>query len=167
METWLENNNRYLEASLAWLRLRLERVRSQDSVEPPPSSAATTPVVDEGAIKQNRFAKWKRQTPELKQPVMLLTAGTPPTLDELLEEAAAKREAAAQCDPPPALQILADSFGLSGFERDTLLLCASLEFDPNFATLCGLAQQNPAQNYPTFSLALAAFDEPRWDVTSS
>jgi hypothetical protein len=167
METWLENNNRYLEASLAWLRLRLERVRLRDVVEPPPSNAAPASITEETANKQSRFAKWKRQTQELKQPVKLLTAGTPPTLDEMLDEAAAEREAAAQCDPPPALQILADSFGLSGFERDTLLLCASLEFDPNFATLCGLAQQNPAQNYPTFSLALAAFDEPRWDVTSS
>jgi hypothetical protein len=167
METWLENNNRYLEASLAWLRLRLERVRLQDSAETKPSSAAPAAVFEEAANKQSRFAKWKRQTPELKQPVMLLTAGTPPTVDELLEDAAAKREAAAQCDPPPALQILADSFGLSQFERDTLLLCASLEFDPGFATLCGLAQQNPGHNYPTFSLALAALAEPRWDVTSS
>ena len=167
METWLENNNRYLEASLAWLRLRLERVPLQDAVEPPPSNTAPAPLVEEVANKQSRFARWKRQTQELRQPVKLLTAGTPPTLDELLEEAAANREAAAQCDPPPALQILANSFGLSEFERDTLLLCASLEFDPGFATLCGLAQHNPAQSYPTFSLALAAFDEPRWDVTSS
>lgn len=167
METWLENNNRYLEASLAWLRLRLERFRLQDAVEPLPSTSAPGSTADEAATRQTRFARWKRQTPEAKQPIKLLTAGTPPTLDELLAEAAAKREAAAQSNPPPALQILADSFGLSDFERDTLLLCASPEFDPGFAFLCGLAQHNPAQNYPTFSLALAAFDDPRWDVTSS
>ena len=168
METWLENNNRYLEASLAWLRLRLERLRLHDKTSIDEASAR---FVDDTANKQSRFAKWKRQTQpankEANQPVKLLTAGSPPSIEELLEDAEAIREAAAQCDPPPALQILADSFGLSNFERDTLLLCASLEFDPSFASLCGLAQQNPAQSYPTFSLALAAFDEPRWDVTSS
>lgn len=162
METWLENNNRYLEASLAWLRLRLERLRPQDSVEPPSISAPVS-VVEEGPGKQRRFSKWKRQTQEVKQPVKLLTAGSPPTIDQLLEEAEAKREAAARCDPPPALQLLADSFGLSEFERDTLLLCASSEFDPGFASLCGLAQRNAARNYPTFALALTLFDDPSWD----
>lgn len=159
MDTWVENNNRYLEASLAWLRLRLERVRLQDAVEPPPSAPA--PVVEEAATRQSRFAKWKRH--DVKPPIKLLTAGTPPTIDNLIEEVEAKREAAAQYDPPPALQILADAFGLSEFERDTLLLCASLEFDPGFAALCGLAQQNPARNYPTFALALTVFDDPSWD----
>lgn len=162
METWLENNNRYLEASLAWLRLRLERIRAQDSVEPPGNSAPE-PVVEESPGKQKRFAKWKRQTQQVKEPVKLLTAGAPPTLDQLIEEAETKREAAARCDPPPALQILADSFGLSEFERDTLLLCASTEFDPGFATLCGLAQRHQARNYPTFALALVLFDDPSWD----
>jgi SpoVK/Ycf46/Vps4 family AAA+-type ATPase len=166
METWLENNNRYLAASLAWLRLQLERLALQDSAEPP-SSEAPPAIVDEPAARQRRFAKWVQKTPDVKEPVKLLTAGTPPTIEELLEEATTKREAAAQTDPPPALQLLANNFGLSPFERDTLLLCASLEFDPGFALLCGLAQQNPAQSYPTFSLALSIFDEPRWDVTSS
>jgi predicted nucleic acid-binding protein len=161
MDTWLENNNRYLEASLAWLRLRLERVRLQNAVEPPSSNSMPAPIVDEPANKQRRFAKWKRR--DIKQPVKLLTAGTPPTIDELLDEAAVNRNAAAQSDPPPALQLLADSFGLSEFERDTLLLCASLEFDPGFASLCGLAQHTPARNYPTFALALTLFDDPSWD----
>jgi predicted nucleic acid-binding protein len=44
-----------------------------------------------------------------------------------------------------------------------LLLCASLEFDPGFASLCGLAQHSPARNYPTFGLALTLFDDPSWD----
>ena len=65
---------------------------------------------------------------------------------------------------PSALETLCTIFGLSSFERDILLLCAGMEFDPSFASLCAMAQANPARSYPTFSLAMAALPNPHWSA---
>jgi hypothetical protein len=65
---------------------------------------------------------------------------------------------------PPALNLLCSTFGLSGFERTILLLCAGMELDASFAGLCAGAQGDPARAYPTFSLALAAFAAPHWSA---
>jgi hypothetical protein len=65
-----------------------------------------------------------------------------------------------------ALTLLAGRFGLTDFERQTLLLCAAMELDTRMAGLCGRAQGDPTRPYPTFALALAAFDDPAWDVLS-
>jgi Winged helix domain, variant len=64
----------------------------------------------------------------------------------------------------PALEALCRTFGLSSFERDTLLLCAGAELEATFAPLCAAAQGDPARPYPTFSLALAVLDEPSWSA---
>ena len=84
---------------------------------------------------------------------------------EISQAAAAviKIEAA---EPPPALAILGRRFGLSRFEQEVLLLCAAMELDTGTPTLCARAQDEPNRRYPTFSLALALFDEPAWDVLS-
>ena len=64
-------------------------------------------------------------------------------------------EAAAAAMPAPsALDQLCTTFVLSRFERDVLLLCAGMEFDPSFASLCADAQadsQHPEQMGPRFS----------------
>lgn len=76
------------------------------------------------------------------------------------------------CVSPPevpgstAMARLADLFGLSPFEQQTLLLCAALELDPNMAGLCARAQGNPAMPWPTFALAITLFDDPAWDTLS-
>src|SRR5215208_3706396 len=49
----------------------------------------------------------------------------------------------------PALEALCRTFGLSSFERDTLLLCAGVELEARFAPLCAAAQGDPARPYPT------------------
>jgi len=67
---------------------------------------------------------------------------------------------------PPALILLAHRLGLSEFERHTLLLCAAMELDTRFASLCARAQQDANRPYPTFALALTLFDHPVWDVMS-
>jgi hypothetical protein len=64
----------------------------------------------------------------------------------------------------PSLDILCSNFGLSRFERRLLLLCAGVELDGNFASLCGRAHNDPARSYPTFSLALAALPEAHWSA---
>jgi hypothetical protein len=87
-------------------------------------------------------------------------------LDDQINRAAAARAEAAQIEPPPALVLLAQKFGLSDFERDTLLLCAAPEFDPGLSALCGRAHGNPTLNFPTFGLALIALDAPSWDALS-
>ena len=90
----------------------------------------------------------------------------------ILERHAAGKEAGAQtaqgeiarAPEPPQLQGLSTAFGLSRFERSILLLCAAMELDSTFAGLCATAQGDPSRAYPTFSLALAAFDEAHWSA---
>ena len=61
---------------------------------------------------------------------------------------------------------LVDCFDLSTFERDVLLLCAGVEMDAKFASLCATAQSNPQRTYATFNLALASLEEPHWSALS-
>ena len=68
--------------------------------------------------------------------------------------------------PPPALETLCAAFGLSLFERQIVLLCAGVELDARFSALCAAAQGDPARAYPTFSLALAALEDPHWSAVT-
>ena len=65
-----------------------------------------------------------------------------------------------------AIDRLVDCFGLSTFERDILLLCAGVEMDAKFASLCATEQSNSQRSYATFSLALATLEEPHWSALS-
>ncbi len=80
------------------------------------------------------------------------------------EVKSALQAAAAAMPAPSTLDRLSTTFGLSRFERDVLLLCAGMEFDPSFASLCADAQGDPQRPYPTFSLALAALPTPHWSA---
>jgi hypothetical protein len=96
--------------------------------------------------------------PAVPAPPLELAAPAPdPALSQLEAEAA---------EHPPALRLLVGRFGLTDFERCTLLLCAAMELDTRIAGLCARAQGDGGRPYPTFALALAAFDEPEWDVLS-
>ncbi|HKR64373.1 MAG TPA: ATP-binding protein, partial [Thermoanaerobaculia bacterium] len=68
-------------------------------------------------------------------------------------------------EPPmqPAVEILTERFGLSPFERQVLLLCAGVELDSSFSSLCATTQLNNLRQ-PTFSLALAAFPAAHWSA---
>jgi hypothetical protein len=72
----------------------------------------------------------------------------------------------AAMQPPAALDILCQTFGLSGFERDLLLLCAGMELDSAFAACCVAASGDQNRSFPTFSLALAALPEPHWSAVT-
>lgn len=65
---------------------------------------------------------------------------------------------------PSALETVCVTFGLSPFERDILLLCAGMEMDSGFASLCAAAQGDRSRSYPTFSLALGALENPHWSA---
>src|SRR5262249_54329638 len=100
--------------------------------------------------------------------VRLLPEGEPAPIADRIKEAEAERVAiATSMEQPPALVLLAARLGMSAFERDTLLLAAAAEFDPAFADAYARAQGNLARTHPTFSLALAALDDPAWDALSS
>jgi hypothetical protein len=118
---WFADNDRFLSASLDWLKMRLENF---------------TPL-----------GKEKEKPPEEA-------------------ELQAKIDAAQQITPPPALRLLTETFKLSRFEQDVLLLCAAMELDSEIAEMCARVQDNPNRSYPTFALAMAIFKNPTWDALS-
>ena len=78
--------------------------------------------------------------------------------------AALDPSAIADAAPVPSLDTLCSLFGLGRFERELLLLCAGVELDAAIADLCARIHRDAAAMQPTFSLALAALDEPHWSA---
>jgi len=81
---------------------------------------------------------------------------------EMPDEAA--RDAARQTLPAPAaIDQLTACLGLSGFERELLLLCAGVELDGGLAQQCAAAQ---GQTSPavSFGLALELLEAPHWSA---
>ena len=76
-------------------------------------------------------------------------------------------EATAAFETSSALGHLAGMFSLSPFEQDLLLLCAGIEFDGTFPSLCAAAHGDARRNYATFSLALAALPDPHWNALTA
>jgi hypothetical protein len=173
-DTWLEDNNRYLAASLQWLRLKLRDIAPADTGAkpvPPPTTTLLEPVATPPATAQRSW--FSRADTTAPAAVIQLPSSAPPQVEidaadshAVLEAAASQRATAAQADPPPALPLLALRLGLSEFEADTLLLCAATELDPDIGRLISAAQGPGAPPYPSFSLALRLFDEPSWDALS-
>jgi hypothetical protein len=83
---------------------------------------------------------------------------------EILEEPVASNLLNRQLDSH--LQRLCENFSLSDFERDVLLLCAGMEFDPNWGMLCAEIANDPKLAYPTFSLAMSLLDHADWSALS-
>ena len=65
---------------------------------------------------------------------------------------------------PAAIDLVAEAFGLSSFERDVLLLAAGVEMDSRLAALCGEATGQPQRPWATFGLALAALPGAHWSA---
>ncbi len=64
--------------------------------------------------------------------------------------------------PPAAIDLLAEIFGLSDFERELLLLCAGVEMELAIAERCAAA--GASRGGPTFGLAIATLAEPHWSA---
>ncbi|MFZ4442578.1 MAG: ATP-binding protein [Planktothrix agardhii] len=75
-----------------------------------------------------------------------------------------KPTATSELSEDSSLQQVCRIFGLSTFERDLLMICAGMELDASFASLCALAQGDSQKLYPTFSLALSSLDSPHWNA---
>jgi AAA+ superfamily predicted ATPase len=78
--------------------------------------------------------------------------------------ASALESARAAMPAPAAIDLLKDSFGLSAFERDLLLLCAGVEMDAQLAAQCEIATGESRRQGATFGLALAALEAPHWSA---
>ena len=165
--SWQESNARYLSASLAWLRALLERRAGEEhrSVALAVPDRPPAPASEESRPFWKRFRYVEPDVPVRTTQPMLPSAPAKPA-EERVQRAAAEMAAAAQSNPPPALILLSQLLGLSRFEREVLLLCASMELDTGIPALCGRALGDPHVSYPTFALALTLFDEPTWDALS-
>jgi hypothetical protein len=113
--------------------------------------------------------KWLRLRVRNATPLPLPTSAVAPSplaqpTDAEIEAAARAMDSALMGDPSPALILLQRRLGLSRFERDVLLLAVAPEYDTSFSELYGAAQGNPARSQATFALAMAVFDEPRWEA---
>jgi len=76
----------------------------------------------------------------------------------------ASRDARSLLPGPSALDGLTETFGLSDFERELLLLCAGVEMDAGLARLCAESQGQTQAGQVAFGLALAALADPHWSA---
>jgi len=67
---------------------------------------------------------------------------------------------------PAAIDVLANVFDLSAFERDVVLLSAGAEMDSELAARCAAVQGQSQRTYATFGMALAALEDPHWDAVT-
>jgi hypothetical protein len=84
-----------------------------------------------------------------------------------LESAAAQNDETPDHEPmtaPAAIDLLAQRFDLSPFEREILLLCAGVEMDSALAAWCAQATGRPERHAVTFALAMAVLREPHWSA---
>lgn len=153
---WMEANEKYLAAALAWLRLRLEKMTG-------PEEKPIDPVVEKPrGFFARLFGKSSRKPTPPPGPSGTLLISR----DAEIVEAEQALTQAESNEPPPALMILAHRLGLSRFEQQVMLLCAAMDLDPRIPSLCARAQCDPHKPYPTFALALTLFDEPLWNALS-
>jgi ATP-dependent 26S proteasome regulatory subunit len=94
----------------------------------------------------------------LERHVAVRSGDPPPTPDEIAPEWTLTQL--------PALQVVCETFGLSAFERDVLVLCAGVELQSSLGQLCATAHGDPRCLHPTFSLVLAALDDPHWSAVT-
>jgi hypothetical protein len=153
LQQWQENNDKYLSAALAWLRLRLARPEGR-----------TLEERREEPVKEAESSGWFGMG---KRPVAGAPVEEEKTTDDEMAKAAMAMNEAAKADPPPALVILGQRLGLSQFEQEILLLCVAMEFDTRIPSLCAMAQDRPERPYPTFALAFTLFDDASWDALSA
>ena len=141
---WERANGEFLAASLRWLRAILRQRPADPSPRPVDGAAPLAVALRAGRTRRSVDAAPADQEPEGR--------GVADNGDVSAAAEAVRRAEA--ISPPPALVSLAATFGLSRFERDTLLLATAAELDPTIGRRFAEAQGNPAMTYPTLALAL-------------
>ena len=141
-QAWLTANGEFLAASVGWIR---ELLREQAAKVQAASAAQAAKAPD----ASGRDAATRQAA--------TVAAGSAAELARQADQLAGQA-------PPPELVTLAARVGLSRFERDVLLLCATAELDPSVRGLCAAAHGNEAMTYPTFALALTVLPDPAWDA---
>ena len=111
-------------------------------------------------------AHLSRELAALRLTLQRRSGALPAAGDANSPEPGTAAQASEAIHPAAALEQLCGAFGLSAFERATLLLCAGVELDASFAQAVAAAQQEPRLSFPTFGLALAALDQPHWSALS-
>jgi hypothetical protein len=158
---WHQENTRYLAAAVAAIRTRLQThaVTETRSV----TIVRTPPAKEEPRSGWRLFGRKQIALAGTQQ--ALLPPETPAGRTDDAPPAASVPDSGDADGPPPALAMLTEQLGLTPFERDILVLCASMDLDTGMAALCAGAQ-DPSKPYPTFALALTVLDEPTWEALS-
>src|SRR5262249_29966902 len=117
---WPQANDAFLSAALAWLRLRLERLPAWGQPSPPPPAPPAPAAPPQASSFRERFLR--RSPAESAPPVLALPPASEAVTEAQIADAAKAMAAAEAIEPPPALALLAQRFGLSRFERDVLFL---------------------------------------------
>jgi len=138
VRSWEEANQACLMAALAEVRATLEKLLSISETQNAGDASDAGASLVAAALGQPRGLPLNRQT----------------ILEDVRDSMAV----------PPALDTLCATFGLTSFERKILLMCAGVELDSRFAGLYAAANKDHHQSLPTFSLALAAFEDAHWSA---
>jgi hypothetical protein len=163
-EQWQESNNRYLSAALADLRAHLERMADDGTAR-----AGTRPIATPAAVAPQKKSWRSGIFKPRSEPALPVATPDTAAYDAKTPAPPASSEPAHESNEAadmPALVLLARRLGLSNFERQLLLLCAAVEFDTGIGPLCARAQHDASRPFPTFALAMSAFEDAAWDAMS-
>lgn len=156
--SWRQANQAYLELELQRLRLLLQRrvlwLRSRWRHDPLQNyqglviseEQADALLAGEDRPAEMRFYKENAEAAAFSKPIAEITAAL-----------ADRRQSGDDIGNPPALERLVQLFGLTSFERETLLLCLAPELDLAFERLYAYVQDDVTRKYPTPHLALTLF----------
>jgi len=170
LERWQRNNEAYLSAAMELVRIRLERLAPMPVPVMAEEHRATPRTADQPPPTSGNWWKFRRHPGTLAADFRIapkaLKAASTTILPEQLAAAAENVRLAEALEPAPAMMLLSKRLGLTPFERNVLLLCIAMELDTSTAFLAARAHDDPSRPYPTFALALVAFDDAVWDAIS-
>jgi hypothetical protein len=166
--TWTEANRAYLRTELYRLRLLFRRKVQwlrQNWQQDPLANQRGLVISDTHADcllssdmneEENRFYEEDMESCAIAR-----------ALEELDADLASRRQNLTDVGGIPALEALAQSFGLESFERDAVLLCFAVDEDPEFATLCAYIQDDVIARYATSHLVLSVLCQSREERESA